>query len=478
MRRKVLTLAEKRQVLRDRPYCFICGEPVSEESISELNFDHIKALDAGGSNDLTNFAGVHKKCHKGKGARSLEDYKEELRLEKEFSSLVWFTDVADRLNPSGEKLKFQLDYENKEITLGDNERAPLHCCPNTKLWYFYYPIPKKYLDSDVDVQPRGLEHKRLRDLSLNLRRNFQLSPTVCRLVTSEGKIKVFDGQHKATAQGLGNQNDTIDCKVFVDPPLEMVRRVVIEGHGPLRQQEFKTSELYKKLTANFQELFKQWQDSHPGRLISEIDLPQALSKSRREVEKDIVAKITESIYEDTNCEIVRFVSEERRPGRQPLSYDMFAWWVNLLIKKPLVSEPMESDQNFREDERGNIVHLFNLVTQNCLQDKWVPDNQDSVEHKKVRKLFYRASFREWTKLIADALRILMFLRSDDPVFYRQVALEIWDRIEAVCQKLVGHPIWMDTNPQVEATLNSNIQSAVAELFYAQELNPAYLCKRD
>ncbi|GAJ22726.1 unnamed protein product [marine sediment metagenome] len=122
----------------------------------------------------------------------------------------------------------------------------------------------------------------------------------------------------------------------------MVRRVVIEGHGPLRQQEFKTSELYKKLAANFQELLKQWQDSHPGRLISEVDLLQALGKSRREVRKDIVAYITESIYEDPNCEIVRFVSEERRPGRQPLSYDMFAWWVNLLIKKPLVSEPMES----------------------------------------------------------------------------------------------------------------------------------------
>jgi len=478
MRRKMLTSAEKRQVLQDKPYCFICDEPVSEEDMSELDFDHIRSLDAGGSNELVNFAGVHRKCHKGKGTRSLEDYKEELRLEREFGNLLRFTDVANKLNPMGEKLQFQIDYENREITLGDSGKAPLYHCPNTKLWYFYYPIPRKYLDSDVDVQPRGLEHKRLRDLALNLRRNFQLSPTVCRLITSESQIKVFDGQHKATAQALGNQNDTLDCKVFIDPPLEMVRRVVIEGHGPLRQQEFKTSELYKKLTANFQELFKQWQDSHPGRLISEVDLPQALGKSRKEVEKDIVAYTTQSIYEDSNCEIARFVSEERRPGKRPLNYDMFAWWVNLLIKKPLLNEPMESDQNFREDERSNIVRLFNLVTQNCLQGKWTPENPDSIEHKKIRKLFYRASFREWTKLIADALIILMYLRSDDPVFYRQVSLETWDRIEAVCQKLVGHPIWVDPNPQVEATLNSNVQSAVAEVFYAQGLNPAYLCKRD
>ncbi|MBA7711441.1 hypothetical protein ES703_120404 [subsurface metagenome] len=328
----------------------------------------------------------------------------------------------------------------------------------------------------MEVQPRDLEQKRLRDLALNLRWNFQLSPTVCRLVTSEREIKVFDGQHKATAQALGNQNETVDCKVFIDPPLEMVRRVVIEGHGPLRQQEFKTSELYKKLTANYLELLKQWQDSHPDKLISEAELPQALGKTRREVERDIVAYITESIIEDANCEIIEFVSKERRPGRLPISYDMFAWWVKLLIKQPPVSEPMESKQNLREDERENIVQLLDYVTRNYLQGKWTPENPNNTEHKKARKLFYRACFREWTKLISDALRIIMYLRPEEPVFYRQVLPETWHRIEAICKKLTTHPIWGDPNPLVETTLNSNVQRDVAELFRTQDLNPEFLCK--
>ncbi len=72
----------------------------------------------------------------------------------------------------------------------------------------------------------------------------------------------------------------------------------------------------------------------------------------------------------------------------------------------------------------------------------------------------------------------MFLRPDDPVFYRKITLENWSRIESVCQKLINHPIWMDPNPQVEATLNSNVQKNVAELFQRQGLNPEYLCKRD
>jgi len=394
MPRKILSPNEKQQVLQQRPYCFICEKPVSEDNISELNFDHIRSLDAGGSNELTNFAGVHKKCHRGKGTKSLEDYKEELRLDKEFGSLLRFTDVSKRLNPTEEKMEYNIDYGSRKITFGDKSEAKLHKCSNTNLWFFYHPLPRRYLISDIEVQPRGLEPKRLRDLALNLSRNFQLSPTVCRLITSEGQIKVFDGQHKATAQALGNQNDNVDCKVFIDPPLEMVRRVVVEGHGPLRQQEFKTSELYKKLAANYRELLEQWQESHPGKLISEVELPQVLSKSKKEIEKDIEAYITESVIDDANCDLADFVSKERKPGKLPMNYDMFAWWIKLLIRKPPVSEPMESDQNLREDERGNIIQLFNLVSGNYLQGKWTPENPGNTEYKKVRRLFYRASFRE------------------------------------------------------------------------------------
>ena len=390
--------------------------------------------------------------------------------------MLKFADVAKRLNPAGDNIEISIDYSAKEITFGDGSKALLHKCPNTNLWYFYHPCKRKYLESDVEVQPRGLEQKRLRNLALNLRRNFQLSPTVCRLVTSENVLKVFDGQHKTTAQAIGNQNAVVDCKVFIDPPLEMVRRVVIEGHGPLRQQEFKTSELHKKLAANYLELLQKWLDSHPGRPIREVELPQALGKTKDEVNKEIIARIGESVINDANCEIADYVSEERRPPRdKPLSYDMFVWWVKSLIAKPPVEEPMESEENLREVERENIVRFLNHVSQKCLQSNWTPDNPNSVAHKKARKLFYRASFREWAKLMNSALRLLMFQGPEEPIFYRNVSPSEWQRIETACQKLVSHPIWMDPNPSVAATLNSNVQKNVAQLFREQKLNLEFLC---
>jgi hypothetical protein len=475
MPRKLLSATEKKEVVRQRPCCFICGESISDRGLSELDFDHIVSLDAGGTNELTNFAAVHKRCHAGKRTKSLQDYKEEKRLNGEFSTLQTFADVRRRLNPSEEKIQFHINYDTREIAFGDGSKAQLHRCCNTKLWYFYHPLNRKYLESDIEVQPRGLEQKRLRNLALNLRKNFQLSPTACRLVTKENRIKVFDGQHKAAAQGLGNQNETIDCKVFIDPELAMVRRVVIEGHGALRQQEFKTSELFKKLRNNYEGQLKQWQDSHPGRLISEAELPQALGKTKEEAEKDILAFIVESILEDGDCEVANFVSRERKPGKEPISFDMFAWWVKLVIRKPLVDEPMESPENLREEERQNFIRLSNYVAQNCLQEKWTPNNPDNIEYKKAKRLFYRASFREWTKLLNDAIRIVVYLRQEEPLLYRRIEEADWRRVETACLKLVTHPVWMDPNPQVEGTLSSNIQKHVANLFHSQSLNPQFLC---
>lgn len=475
MRRKPLSDKEKKQVLAQRPYCFICERPISEEDLDQLDFDHIKSLDANGTNELTNRAAYHKICHIGKRTKSLEEYKEELRLEKDFSSLIWFTDVATNLNPTGEKIKFRIDHKSRTIIIGDEDRIKLYECPNTKLLYFYYPIPRKFLESDVEVQPRGLEQKRLRNLTISLRHNFQLSPTVCRLITDEGKIMVFDGQHKATAQALGNQNQTIDCKVFINPPLEMVRRVVVQGHGLLRQQEFKTSELFRKLSANYLNQLKDWQEKYPDKSIREIDLPQVLGKTKEEAIKDITAWIVDSIIaEDSDCDIINYVSKERRPGDKPLTYDMAAWWIKLLIKKPLMEEPMESEDNFREEERENIIHLFNYVTQTYLQRKWTPKNPANIEHKKARRLFFRASFREWTNRVNDALRAILYVGSENPIFYRKIREEDWQKIEAVIKRLATHPIWMDPNPQVEATLNSNVQQNVKKLFDDQQLNLRFL----
>lgn len=472
--RKQLSSNEKQQVLDRSPDCFICGLSVADESLADLRFDHIRSLKRHGTNELSNFAAVHKECHKGKGTKDLEQYKEELRLSEAFSGLLSYDDTPSRLGYQRQKLVYNIDYANNRVVFQDGSHAVLHSCPSTGLHYFYHPIPRNVLESDTDVQPRPLERKRLRSLTLGLRDSFQLSPAVCRLISSEGRMKLFDGQHKAVAQTLGNQRDVVDCKVFIDPPLDMVRRVVVQGHGDLRQQEFKTSELYRKLQSNYEEMLAEWHARYPDRAISETDLPECLGLTPKEANDSILAWIVESVYQDSRCSLATYISPDRRPGDRALTYDMFRDWVRLLVKKPPADEPMDSPAYLREVERDNLVRIANVVAANSLEGKWTPTIADAPAHKKARRIYFRASMREWSKLLSDVFRTILWLRPDEAVMYREIDEEGFSRIERACSKLFEHSLWSDPSQEVERTLNSNVQKYVRQLFCDRELDVKYL----
>ena len=474
--RRAITKNQKLDILEKRPHCFICELPIAEEDLPQLEFDHIKALGANGPDDLANMAGVHKTCHKGKGTRSLEEFKEELRLNRVFGDVSDYATLAARLNPGGEVLAYDIDYETAQITFADGKVANLHTCPNTGLRYFYHPIEKKYIQSDVEVQPRGLETRRLRNLTMGLRAGFQLSPSVCRLVTSEKRIKMFDGQHKAVAQILGNESEVVDCKVFIDPPLNVIRRVVMEGHGELRQQEFKTSELYKKLQSNYADELAKWRVEHPGQDISEKDLPSCLSMTPKEARQHVEADIVELITADAHCKIGEYISRERRPGNRPLTYDMYATWVRQLIKAFPVEEPMESPDNLREVERQNIIRIQNHIAEKSLIGKWTANTPESEAHKKAVNIYRRAAFRSWTRLLSNALRVTLFVDPKEAICYRVIAdPDTWAKIERACEKLFEHAVWVDPSEEVAAALNSNVMKYVEEVFKKQDLNIQYLC---
>jgi len=137
---KSLTQVQKKQILKRSPKCFICERRLREND--EIEFDHIKSKARGGDpNDLSNYAAAHKECNRGKGTRDLEEYKEELRLQDIFNKYPTFAALAKNVKPPSIKI----DYDAKVIYIED-EKAGLHQCPNTKVWYFYHQIPTKYIE--------------------------------------------------------------------------------------------------------------------------------------------------------------------------------------------------------------------------------------------------------------------------------------------------------------------------------------------
>jgi len=470
-RREELTDKDKAEIFNRRPQCFICERPLGNDpSASVVVYDHIKSLARGGTNALTNFAALHRGCNAKKGTKDVEEHKEQLRLERELSAYPRYSDVAQKLGAGRRPLDFVVEESQSKITFGDGTTVPLHKCPATGLLFFYHAVPREWVESDVDVQPRGLENQRLLSLTMSLRHSFQLSPSVARLITEERKIKMFDGQHKAAAQTLGNQRERIDCKVFIDPPLEMVRDVVVEGHGKLRQQSFKPSELCQKLRATWVAASDKWQKDHPGAMPSEKGLANYEGLSPAQARLHIEAVIVESILEHPGCEMKRFISRERRTGEMPLTYAMFKRWVCSVINRPPLDVPMESDEDLRENERENIVRLCNIIVRESLADKWNPQNPEDEEHRKARALYYRESFRAWTHLVHEAIRWIVRVRADQPLFYRQLKEEQWESVETACKRVFDHALWVDPDPNVPAVLSANLARDVQRLFDDKELN--------
>ncbi|GFP33314.1 hypothetical protein HKBW3S42_01648, partial [Candidatus Hakubella thermalkaliphila] len=85
--------------------------------------------------------------------------------------------------------------------------------------------------------------KRLWELYRHLIVHTQLSPAICRLVND--RILLFDGQHKSAAQIWAGRKE-IECKVYINPDVRVLKETNLTAHDKLRQMPFFTSVLINK----------------------------------------------------------------------------------------------------------------------------------------------------------------------------------------------------------------------------------------
>ena len=66
-------------------------------------------------------------------------------------------------------------------------------------------------------------------------------------------VKVFDGQHKAVAQIIGNNRQYISCLIFVHPNIDDLRVVIYQAHTDFVQQKYKKSHIDAKLAEIYEQ---------------------------------------------------------------------------------------------------------------------------------------------------------------------------------------------------------------------------------
>jgi hypothetical protein len=451
--------------------CMIDSCPA--DSQSDVEYHHIRPYLFEEKLDNDNIATVCKKHHREIGHLSIAEYKALKAMEAFFSdgSLKKLDDVLLTVLDGPEKglpFNFSLEDKGSSITVDmktclDNGpscevknpeievkskkvsfKLPLSVCPSTGFKYFYIVLPVEFLNNDIELQPRPLEFKRLWDLYRHLLVNSQLTPSICRL--SQNKILLFDGQHKAAAQiWAGRKN--IECKVYIDPSIKVLKETNLVAHDKLRQMPFFTSVLINKWASIFAEEWKDYIEQKGDK--SEADFVSFLvgrGKKKPEAIHMLESNIYDSILEDGQNRLKKYIEEYSTDEKKPITVNRLR---QTLLKRFIVNPPLaiglEESDKLREFERINVIRLLNLISDYTLQGIWNLDAA-SREQKIAEKIYLNGSFKAWIAILKDVISNILGLYDENErkeIFLREIRDEEWGLIEKSISILFGHRIWSD-----------------------------------
>jgi hypothetical protein len=481
--RRVLSENEKLELLKKHKVCYICLGTLEGYPPEEIEFDHIYNYADGYPQDLSNFAPVHASkdprklnCHKRKGRKSPYEYREELRIKSKLEKISGLKDLCKNALQS----VYSISADNKRITIND-ETLPLYKqkIGNENNYYFYHEIETKYIEDDDKIQLRPLEPKIL-PMIFHLKNSVQLLPSLGRLDPISKTIKIFDGQHKAVAQIIGNNRTRIQCIVFIEPDVNKIREIVYLAHSNFIQQRYKKSHIDAKLA----EIYKQKIESFrkkvgdPNAKYSETDILTGESKAN--ISKFLLASIIGEIQLERS--FIRDYAAQNRTEqkRHPIIWQSIERIIKKFCNLDPVSEFSDSENNFRSEEIENICFILDQIEEYSIKNKWDPDNPESKYHQLSRTYYYRTAVNNWITTLEEGLRYVLEQMQGAKVYnalcYRKAfSTEIRARFITIIKKLFDHPLWVQETIQDEIA-KTNQDAVVTEIFKRENLDYIYLTK--
>ena len=234
--------------------CFICDETINPD-LHQLDVDHVTPLAEQGADDEHNFALTHASCNRRKGASDLRVARRMAEFEKLQQQALDRGERGANLGHVLEKhggakaaIRFRQSDGRIEFTLsavGDEtvQSVPLYQDPLSEIWYFFAAFPLEYIHHDDRINPRSIGSSIRPLIEEFLRERPQLHIGLAWWSAEgdgTGKIKMFDGQHKAAAQILIGTR-TLPVRVFVEPDLNVLLQANTNAGDKLRQVAFDTS---------------------------------------------------------------------------------------------------------------------------------------------------------------------------------------------------------------------------------------------
>jgi len=451
--------------------CYVNDHPIENEK--DIEFHHSKPFSEEGKTKISNLAPVCKDHHRRIRTLSITEFRTRLEMEEFFKSpeprrlddvlkkkisdekfgKVLINEISDRT------IKLFLEDRSDPIVLS------LYKCPSTSYKYFYITLPVKYIQNDIELQPRPIEMRRLWELYRHMLTHTQLSPAICRL--KDNKILLFDGQHKSAAQIWCGRKE-IECKVYVEPDVRVLKETNLAAHDKLRQMQFFTSVLISKWADLFKEEWREYLETKG--IKSEkgfVEFLEKKGKKKSEALNMIRSNIYDSVLDDKDNKIVDYIAERNRSRKNPLTIHRLKQTIfkHFITDSPLDMDIEKSDE-LREFERKSVIELLNILAEETLDGKWDPTRNDS-SHKVAERVYAAGSLKAWSRMFRDVTAAVLRLYDEDErgkILLRKISEDDWDLIRSRIIRLFEHKLWADPSPEIDRNLRVNNERHVKEFF--------------
>ncbi len=459
--------------------CFICGKDIDLE-IQDTNIDHIIPLANKGNDNKTNFAITHASCNKSKQdanltiARALHKLKDiQENVEKKQKRAASLKDLL--IAEGGSLYDFQYKLDNDEIRFsfdkvhGDTTiySSPIFTDKLSNEKSCFLNVPLEYLFHDEVINPRGINSSISLLVKEFYKGNPQLHLTLARI--ENGKIKVFDGQHKAAAQILlGNR--TICLRLFINPNVNKLTETNANAGSKLRQIAFDKSVMRQLNNTLYLERVKKYQEDHQlapdDYSFSEMQLCDYFKGEN--IKKYIIDALKSSITYSPDNRLKDFIDFEGKGKSLPLSHSTFdkVFLAQFVDAKTILNTPLnyktEDGLNPRELEISQISRLMSIIADTIYIGKFNPEtgvnrieqrilDKRDTEISDAHLIAYRISkeeiVHEWVPYILKVIQMYFLNQAiaynKNNIFQTRFPDQLWSNIQNFITNLATLPLWKD-----------------------------------
>lgn len=459
--------------------CYICEQEIDLD-VNSTNIDHIRPLATGGKDEPANFAITHEHCNKSKQDADLTIARRLLQLEKIIREAEAKHEVPSLkhilLDKGGSRYEFKYKADGDQLVYsfddsGDTtiRRSEIFQDTLSKERTAFISVPLEYLYHDETVNPRGINSSISLLVKEFYKPNPQLHLSLARI--DNGRIKIFDGQHKAVAQiMLGVKN--IVVRLFIDPDVDRLIETNTIAGSKLKQIAFDKAIVRQLHDTLYAERLRKYQKDHSlgedDFSFSEQNLVDHFKGERGNVRVYIINSQKNAITRNPENKLQSYINFEGRGTTLPLSYSTFEKTLlsSFVNAKTILTKPInyKADEglNPRILEKEQLVMLCNIIAEELLIDKFSDEvgtnkienkiaagggNEITDDHLIACRLFKEEIMYNWILyiklLVKNHFAYIGTLYDDENLFQQKLPEQLWGNIRTFLDNLRNLPIWKD-----------------------------------